>query len=315
MNSRSWAVVLAGGDGMRLRPRTRQLFGDERPKQFCPILGGKTLIASTRERLAQVVPSDRTMFVVVKTHQRYYDSELSDVHASRIVVQPVNIGTSAPIVYSLVRTRRLDKEAIVGFFPTDHYYADESAFTNAVQRAYGVARRRPESLVLLAADPHGPEVDYGWIEPYSRLRDDSNHWLYRVNRFCEKPSRSVAQRMLTRGCLWNTFVMVGRVGTFLEVLEQTIPDTLRQFAPVAEICAPDRERERADSIYGALSLGDFSRQVLSKCTDRLIALRAPNVGWSDLGTPERVASAMTPALTWGALPGKKQITCEELIYS
>jgi mannose-1-phosphate guanylyltransferase len=121
--------------------------------------------------------------------------------------------------------------------------------------------------------------------------------------------------MLTRGCLWNTFVMVGRVGTFLEILDQTIPDTLRQFAPVAEICAPDQERERADGIYNALGLGDFSRQVLSRCTDRLIALRAPNVGWSDLGTPERVASAMTPTLTWNALPGKKQITCEELIYS
>jgi mannose-1-phosphate guanylyltransferase len=255
------------------------------------------------------------MFVVVKTHQCYYDSELSDVHASRIVVQPVNIGTSAAIVYSLLRIRRLDKEAIVGFFPTDHHYADERAFKNAVQRAYGVARRCPGSLVLLAADPHGPEVDYGWIEPHPRLRDDSSHWLYRVNRFCEKPSRQVAQRMLERGCLWNTFVMVGRVGAFLEVLEGTIPDTLHRFAPVAENSAPDRESERADRIYGALALGDFSKQVLSMCTNQLIALRAPNVGWSDLGNPERVAAAMTPMLTYGALPRKKHISREEPIYS
>ncbi len=285
--------MLAGGEGTRLRPLTRQLFGDERPKQFCPILGGKTLIASTRARLAPVVSADRTLFVVVENHLRYYRTELADVNESHLVVQPENKGTSAAIVYGLLRACRLDREAIVGFFPTDHHYADEDVFRRAVTTAYGVARRSHDSLVVLAADPTGPEVDYGWIEPHPRSGNHSRHCLYRVNRFREKPSPQLAQRIFERGGLWSTFVTVGRATIFLEILEQTIPNILELFYSLAECPEPDEEKELADLIYQALPSGDFSRQVLSLCTDRLIALRGPNAGWSDLGDPERVAAVIS----------------------
>jgi len=302
MSGGNWAVVLAGGDGVRLRALTREVFGDDRPKQFCPILGRNTLIASTRARLAQVIPFHQAMFVVVAAHRRYYEPELADVQSSRVVVQPGNKGTSAAIVYALLRTCRLDKEAVVGFFPTDHHYQDEWAFTRAVEAAYRVARRRRDSLVVLTADPTGPEVDYGWIEPQPRLKHHPSHLLYRVDHFREKPSQQLAQRIFERGGLWNTFVTVGRARTFLDVLEQTIPDTLRRFAPVTESSEPGQERANADRIYEALAPGDFSRQVLSRCTDRLIALRAPDAGWTDLGNPDRVAAAMAQRIARHEMP-------------
>lgn len=302
ISGKNWAVVLAGGDGARLRALTRQVFGDDRPKQFCPILGGNTLIASTRARLAQVVPLPQTMFVVVEAHRPYYEPELADVQSSRVVVQPGNKGTSAAIVYALLRTCRLDKEAVVGFFPTDHHYQDEEAFTRAVEVGYRVARRSHDSLVVLAADPASPEVDYGWIEPRPRLKNHPGHFLYRVDHFQEKPSQELAQRMFERGGLWNTFVTLGRARTFLEVLEQTVPDTLRRFAPVTESSEPGRERAAANRIYEKLAPGDFSRQVLSRCTDRLIALRAPDAGWTDLGNPARVAAAMAQRIAQCEMP-------------
>ncbi len=293
LNHNSWAVVLAGGDGSRLRPLTRRIFGDDRPKQFCPIPAGTTLIAATRARLATVVPSDRTMYVVVKAHRKYYDPELSGVDASRVVVQPANKGTSAAIVYSLLRIERMDKEAIVGFFPTDHYYADEASFRDALRTAWRLARLRPDSLVLLAADADSPEEDYGWIEPYPRAETDSRHLIYRVNRFWEKPSRQVAQRLLEGGGLWNTFVMVGVAATFLEVLRRAIPDTVRRIASIRQECGFAGEAQSAARVYAEIDHGDFSRDVLSMCTDRLIALRAPDAGWSDLGTPARLAAVLT----------------------
>lgn len=296
MSGENWAVVLAGGDGARLRALTRRLSGDDRPKQFCPILGRNTLLASTRARLARVIPFHQTMFVLVETHRLYYEPELADVQFSRVVVQPGNKGTSAAIIYALLRTCRLDKEAVVGFFPTDHHYQDEQAFTRAVKAAYRVARRSRDSLIVLTADPAGPEVDYGWIDPKPRMKNHPSHFLYRVNDFKEKPSPQLAQRMFERGGLWNTFVTVGRAQAFLDVLEQTIPDTLRRFAPVAASSEPGQERAHALRVYEGLVAGDFSRQVLSRCTDRLIALRAPDAGWTDLGNPDRVAAAM--ALTF-----------------
>ena len=171
----------------------------------------------------------------------------------------------------------------------------------AVRRAYEVARRCPGSLVLLAAEPDSAEVEYGWIETRPRLRDDATHGLYRVSRFYEKPSRQAAERMLARGgCLWNTFVMFGHVGTFLDVLNNTVPNTLRWFNPVAECQRSDAEKVQIDRIYKELPTGDFSAQVLSKCTARLIALRAPGLGWTDMGNHERVAVLMRQGFPQGA---------------
>jgi Nucleotidyl transferase len=57
--SRRWGVIMAGGDGKRLLPLTRALTGDDRPKQFCPLIGGETLMHQTRCRVSQVIPKTK----------------------------------------------------------------------------------------------------------------------------------------------------------------------------------------------------------------------------------------------------------------
>ena len=74
-----WGVILAGGDGTRLQPLTRLACGDNRPKQFCPLLGGKTLLAQTRKRVAKTIDPDRVLFVLTKKHERFYKESLECV--------------------------------------------------------------------------------------------------------------------------------------------------------------------------------------------------------------------------------------------
>src|ERR1044071_308411 len=71
-----WAVILAGGEGARLRSLTRAIVGDERPKQFCPILGDQTLLDQTRKRVALAVSQQQTLFVLTRTHEQFYRSHL-----------------------------------------------------------------------------------------------------------------------------------------------------------------------------------------------------------------------------------------------
>jgi len=286
MNCASWAVLLAGGDGTRLLPLTRRICGRDQPKQFCPLLGDRTLLALTRERTAQVVSPDKTLFAVVESHRRFYETELADVSPAKIVVQPANRGTSAAIVYSLLRIARTDPDAVVAFFPTDHYYADEAAFAGDVELACELVRRHEEFLVLMGATPEWADADYGWIEPGLRVGQTATTSLFRVNRFWEKPPRSVADKLHKNGCLLNTFVMMARAGTYMELLRLAIPDVLRAFAPLAEP-APG-ELQIARRVYRTLVSGDFSHQVLAACPDRLLVLRLADAGWSDLGTEARV---------------------------
>src|SRR3970040_2406467 len=74
-----WAVILAGGDGTRLRPLTRLIVGDDRPKQFCTVLGRETLLGQTVRRVGTTITPARTLLVLTRTHRRYYSSLLPDL--------------------------------------------------------------------------------------------------------------------------------------------------------------------------------------------------------------------------------------------
>jgi mannose-1-phosphate guanylyltransferase len=293
MNMTPWGIILAGGDGTRLRTLTRFVSGDDRPKQFCAFFDGKTLLGRTRARLAPIIAPNRTIFVVVKAHEPFYRTELADVDESQIVVQPANKGTTAAFVYGLLRITRLaEDDPIVAFFPTDHDYADEARFAHAVRSAMDVARDHPGLLVLLGAQADKAEVEYGWIERGAPIiGQHSGESLFQVNRFWEKPSLGVARTLLRRGCFWNTFVSVGRAGTFLDILASTAPSVGGGFDPLKGTRAGPSEFESAARVYAKLPVGDFSRQVLAACTGRLAVLQLGKAGWSDLGTPERVRIA------------------------
>jgi mannose-1-phosphate guanylyltransferase len=89
-----WALILAGGDGTRLRPLTTQIVGDARPKQFCPLIDGDTLLDRTRRRLDLLVRSDHQMIVVTRTHEAYYRTLSQEMPPARLVIQPENRGTA-----------------------------------------------------------------------------------------------------------------------------------------------------------------------------------------------------------------------------
>jgi mannose-1-phosphate guanylyltransferase len=292
---RRWGVILAGGEGVRLRSLTRLVSGDDRPKQFCPLLGGRTLLNQTRRRIQRSISQRRTLFVLLRAHERFYTQELWRVPPAQTVIQPANRGTLPAILAGLTHIVRDDQrgpEAVVAIFPSDHYYADEQQFRAGVELAFGMAETNPESVVLLGAPAKHAEIGYGWIEAEAALSSHSGDGLLRVKRFWEKPSLPVARDLLDRGCVWNTFVMVGRIQAFLDMVRRGAPELYQAFEPMRAPGSPQTDEEVMRAAYDGIESADFSQSILSATPERLRVLCLGDVGWSDLGEPGRVMGVL-----------------------
>lgn len=287
------AVILAGGDGSRLKSLTRMIAGDERPKQFCPILNNRTLLDETRSRVALSVRESNTFFSLTRKHEAFYERLLWKVPHQNLIVQPENKGTAPAILYSLMRLARVSSNATVAFFPSDHYFSNDEAFMEHVDSAYKAAELNPDSVVLLGIEPQKPETAYGWIEPAKSLFGDISRSVARVNRFWEKPTAGVAKKLMSGGCLWNSFVMVGRVGTFLEMFREHLPEMFRMFAASAPLFGTHQEAAVIRSIYSWISETNYSSEVLERSAEKLLVMRVGEVGWSDWGDPHRVVGTLS----------------------
>ena len=189
-----WGVILAGGEGARLKSLTRFVSGEDTPKQFCALLGGRSLLGQTEQRISRTFAAERTVYVLLNSHEHFYSKELRNVPSTHMIVQPSNRGTLAAIMSSLISIIRRDKDAVIGFFPSDHHYAEEERFMSGVDLAFSAAESNPESVILLGVAAKHAETEYGWIEAAPAMSMDSQGGLLKVKRFWEKPSVQTVRR-------------------------------------------------------------------------------------------------------------------------
>lgn len=295
-----WAILLAGSDGRRLRVLTHRISGDARPKQFCALIGGETLLARTQRRVTLAVRPDRHVVVVTQHHAPYFRDVAQTLLPGRLVVQPANRGTGPGILYSLLTVRQLAGDVPVAVFPSDHDVTDERRLAGYVAEALSAVAAFPDTIVLLGIEPAAPEAEYGWIEPEAWPLPGEDG-LFRVTRFWEKPSMELAQELYRRGCLWNSFIMIGRVSAYLDLIQVSLPRLHRAFAPLRRALGTPREDHVAQRVYARLPDIGFSDTVLAHVPQRLLVLRAKWMEWTDLGSPERVMGVL--GRVEGGIPG------------
>jgi mannose-1-phosphate guanylyltransferase len=274
----TWAVVLAAGEGRRIRELTLGPDGVSVPKQYCSFGRERCMLEWARERAVRVVPSARTLTVVASEHREHWEPLLGSTGGA--IVQPRNRGTAAGILLPLLHILDRQPDALVLLLPSDHHVGHEGLLQAALEGALDQAREE-DSLVLLGMTPDAADTEYGWIRP------GTGAWrgVRRVLRFVEKPSAADAALLYAEGALWNTFMMAGRARTIVRLIARTLPGLVRDLREAFE-----RGPRAVDSIYDKLVARDFSRDVLAHSVERLRVLTAPGCGWTDLGTPARLKS-------------------------
>jgi mannose-1-phosphate guanylyltransferase len=289
-----WAVVLAGGEGTRLRPLVRHLCGDERPKQFSPLLGARTLLRQTLDRVGLLIPPERTVVVTLQAHARYLERELGEkLPRPHVLSQPESRGTAAGILLAAQWVETRDPGATLVCFPSDHLVLEEAAFMEHVGELAAFVDREPRPIVLLGAPPSQPETEYGWIEPGEPVGWTGQGPVHAIQRFREKPSKEAAEALLRRGSLWNTFVFAARAAVLLSAGRECAPALYDRLAALRAFAGGEHERWAVRQAYALAPTVDFSRSILEACPQMLAVSKLPGLTWCDLGSPERVVTMLT----------------------
>lgn len=301
MNVRAWVLVLAGGDGRRLNGLTRDAAGRTVPKQYCDFGTGRSLIGRALNRALALAPHDRVVAVVASSHREWWLHELDALPPENVIEQPANRGTAAGILLPLLHVATRDPEATVVVLPSDHHVEDEDALARAVTGAAAAVGRHPDSVVLLGITPDRPDTEYGWVLPDGSA-DDAGPDARRVAAFVEKPVELEAIRLFSRGAVWNSFMFAARALTLIEMFSGRMPELLASMRAALDDTTPGR----LSDLYGTLPMRDFSREVLEGSPERLRVIAVPPCGWTDLGTPARLARLMRAAAGAPAAPMENQ---------
>jgi mannose-1-phosphate guanylyltransferase len=283
-----WAIVLAGGDGTRVRDLTKGPSGASAPKQYCTFGGDRSLLGLALDRARRVVGPDRVVVVVAEQHRPWWELELGcppvAFPAENVVVQPANRGTAVGVLAGLARVvSRHGSLARVLVLPSDHYVGREETLIRHIERGVLAARQDPSRVVLFGMTPESVDAEYGWI-----LSPAASEGVARpVVRFVEKPDTASSQQLIERGALLNSFIFVARAATLLLLYWRVMPEVLGRF--LSRVSRPDGwARGVLRRLYRTLPSLDFSRELLERCTDDLAVVPVPPCGWSDLGTPARL---------------------------
>jgi mannose-1-phosphate guanylyltransferase len=302
------AVILAGGDGIRLSAFTRQAFGYHIPKQFCPLFEGETLLEQTKRRISLLIPPSQTITVLNHAHEQFYSPLLCGSSSGNLLIQPANRGTVAAILGALMQLVESGFAGAVTIFPSDHYVSDDSIFMDHVLVALRAAELDPHLAVILGIKPDYPETEYGWIEPARNVVVGTYPEFAPISQICrfwEKPTPGVANELYERGCLWNSFVLVANAKTLLLLMAKALPDLYRKFASSHLAFASDRGEAILCDLYQDLPTTDFSSQVLTRFSGEFAVLPVSGVRWSDLGDPKRLLAVISANGT--AFPKEKLI--------
>jgi len=289
-NPHRWALVLAAGEGSRLRALTTTSAGISVPKQFCSLRGGSSLLDGAIRRARAIAAPQRTCAVVAAAHRRWWASLSESIPAANIIVQPDNRGTANGLLLPLLHIVRRDPGAILLVLPSDHYVRNEDVLAAALEDTVVHLESGHADIVMLGLAPEEPDTELGYILPAGSIDDGGAR---PIRSFAEKPDGALARELISQGGLWNSFIFLARAQALVQLFEQRFPEIVMEMRGVLERF--DHGPEGGLSLvelYQRLPVLDFSRDVVERFAGQFKVMMVPPCGWSDLGTPRRVAEVL-----------------------
>lgn len=288
----TWTLVLAAGEGSRLRSLTTCPCGTAIPKQFCCLFDGPSLLEEALQRARAVSNDAHTCVIVADQHRRWWDGVLGSLPAANVIVQPENRGTANGMLFPLLNILVRDPQARIMLLPSDHHVRQEALLASALREAVKQLQWRSGQTLLLGLEPEEADPELGYIIPGER----DGRGALTVTRFIEKPPAARACELIRAGGLWNAFILISTAQALLAMFQRRIPQIVEAMrAAIQHDGGTGTSGAEVPALYQRLPIVDFSRDIVPGQESSLRVVPVPPCGWSDLGTPKRVEDAVRAA--------------------
>jgi mannose-1-phosphate guanylyltransferase len=287
-NEHLWGIILAGGEGKRLQEFIVSRYGVERPKQYSVIVGNKSMLRHTLDRVEKIIPTKQLQIVVARKHHRYLPEVLNEKEKKSVLIAPENRESAASVFLGLSHICVRDPEAFVAIFPSDHFIEEERRFMEYVEKAISFVREHSSFVALLGIKPRDANPEYGWIEMNRNfLRHEGNRFR-KVKRFWEKPGLELARKLYDQGCIWNSMVLAAKCDTLVQMYRSHLRSIYDAFKRAKVVYGTDEEEKFIADAFENIPSKSFSKCVLEEIPESLYVLQVEGVHWSDWGSKDQV---------------------------
>ena len=295
-----YVVIMAGGKGTRFWPRSRE----KCPKQFLNIVGQKSMLQQTVDRVRPVIDFDKILVVTSQEQSLLVQEQLPDLPASNILVEPMGKNTAPCLGLAAVYISRMEPKSLMCALPADHLIEEEEEF----RKILGIAQQFLEGhdyLVTLGIQPTRPETGYGYIQAGEELLSLADKKIFRAARFIEKPEVSVAERLFSSGqYLWNSGMFIWRTNTLLHEIQRHLPNLYQGLEAIGLALGAPKEADVIREVYAELEAVSIDKGVMEK-TSR-VAVIPGQFGWSDVGSWNSLYDLLPTDASSNIIMGKHQ---------
>jgi mannose-1-phosphate guanylyltransferase len=284
----AWTLTLAGGEGTRLADYVERRFGRRIPKQYCRMLGSRSMLQCTLERLNTLNPPSRSLTVIGTGHEELAVPQLRGL-SDHVFCQPNSRDTGVALYVALAMIKHWTPNAIVTITPADHYISPSALYVAQVADAQDAAVRIRDQIIILAIKPLVPDPELGYLLVGGAAGSPRTRNVF---GFVEKPSVERADDLIAKGALWNTMVTCGSVDALWQLGRDTQPSLINTLDMLALSIGTRYESDAIDSVYRAQQSVSFSRDMLEHARGCLVAYELECIEWSDWGRPDRIEKVL-----------------------
>jgi mannose-1-phosphate guanylyltransferase len=215
----SYIVILAGGGGTRLWPKSRRA----QPKQFLRIIDNRTLFQGTVDRVKGTFPLSHIFVATNKEAVSEIRKEAPGLPAENILIEPSSKNTAAAAGLAATYIAKKNPRAIISTLSADHYIKEKEKFLKILSISQKAASRG-DYLVTVGIHPTHPHTGLGYIHAGKEVFSIDKKPVFKVNKFKEKPDLATALKYVESGRhFWNANINSYKATTLLKAISDYLP--------------------------------------------------------------------------------------------